>query len=81
MGKITTIIDNFLLPNNCHFFHKVSEYGRGRIAGKALNNKDVQEAKDVIMHETLACNFDFLRGLNETLNKDLAKKAYGLIGQ
>ena len=79
MKIISTIIDKLFIHKNHHHFHTISEYGRGRIAGKALNKKDAEEAKEVIVRETLCCNFDFLKGLNETLNKDLAKKAYGLL--
>ena len=81
MKIIETIIDKLFLHKKHHYFHAISEYGRGRIAGKALNKRDAEEAKEVIVRETLCCNFDFLKGLNETLNKDLAKKAYSMLNK
>ena len=75
-----TVIDKHFIQKSNHHFHRVSEYGRGRIEGRMLNqNKDISEIKEVIVKETKAYNFDFLKGLNETLNKDLAKKAYSLL--
>jgi hypothetical protein len=81
MNKITEIFDKFSKIRSRHLFNKVTEYGRGRIEGRMLSNRSVEEAKTVIMRETIACNFDFLKGLNETLNKELAKKAYKSIGE
>lgn len=75
-----TIIDKHFLQKSNQYLHKIFEYGRGRVEGRLLNkNQNINEIKEIIVKETNASNLDFLKGLNETLNRDLAERAYSLL--
>jgi len=83
-GK-TDIIDKFtsrIFRFNKHKpskMDKVLEHSRGMFAGLEAKEKGVDECRKVIIRETLAGNFDYLRGFNQVIGKDLAKKAYSSI--
>lgn len=77
--KINTVIDKFFKPKKLNNFQKNTEYERGLQLGQALNNRNIDEAREVIMRETICGNFDCLKGLNKALSRDLAKKAYKML--
>ena len=60
---------------------RMIEHQRGLFAGIDAKNKGVDECREIIIRETLACNFDYLKGFNQAIGKDMAQKAYSSIGK
>ena len=57
------------------------EHQRGLFAGMDAKLRGAAECKEIIIRETLSGNFDYLKGFNQAIGKDMAKKAYSLIGK
>ena len=60
---------------------KKLEHQRGLFAGLDAKKRGVDECREIIIRETLAGNFDYVKGFNEAIGKDMAKKAYSTIGK
>ena len=60
---------------------RMLEHQRGLFAGIDAKAKGLEECKEVIIRETLAGNFDYLKGFNQAIGKDMAKKAYASIAK
>ena len=60
---------------------RMLEQSRGMMAALDAKKLGIDECSDILLRETLALNFDFLKGFNQVLGKDMAKKAYSNIGK
>ena len=60
---------------------RILEQNRGMLAALDAKKRGVDECSEIVLRETLALNFDFLKGFNQILGKDMAKKAYSNIGK
>ena len=58
---------------------KMLELNRGMMAGLDAKVRGVDECREIIIRETLSGNFDFIKGFNQVIGKDMAKKAYNSI--
>ena len=58
---------------------KMLELNRGKMAGLDAKKRGIDECREIIIRETLSGNFDFVKGFNEIIGKDMAKKAYDSI--
>ena len=58
---------------------KLVEFNRGMMAGLDAKVRGVDECKEIIIRETLSGNFDFIKGFNKIIGRDMAKKAYNSI--
>ena len=58
---------------------KMLELNRGMMAGLDAKVRGVDECREIIIRETLSGNFDFIKGFNQIIGKDMAKKAYNSI--
>jgi len=57
------------------------ELNRGMMAGLDAKIRGVDECREIIIRETLRGNFDFIKGFNQIIGKDMAKKAYNSISK
>ena len=77
---IPALIDRVFNPRKITLAERFAEKYRGVDIAQYLNQKQsVEEARDIIAHETELWNYDFLRSLNKVLDEDLAKKAYSAL--
>ena len=60
---------------------RILEQNRGMMAAIDAKKRGVSECSEIVLRETLALNFDFLKGFNKILGKDMAKKVYSNIGK
>ena len=60
---------------------KMLELNRGMMAGLDAKIRGVDECREIIIRETLSGNFDFIKGFNKVIGKDMAKKAYNSISK
>ena len=60
---------------------KLLELNRGMMAGLDAKERGVDECREIIIRETLSGNFDFIKGFNKIIGKDMAKKAYNSISK
>ena len=60
---------------------KMLELNRGMMAGLDAKTRGVDECREIIIRETLSGNFDFIKGFNKIIGRDMAKKAYNSIGK
>ena len=58
---------------------KMLELNRGKMAGLDAKKRGIEECREIIIRETLSGNFDFVKGFNEIIGNDMAKKAYDSI--
>ena len=58
---------------------RMIEHQRGLFAGIDAKTRGIEECREVIIRETLAGNFDYLKGFNQAIGEDMAKKAYSSI--
>jgi hypothetical protein len=75
MNRITRVNPNTLSKED-----RMIQHQRGLFAGMDAK-RSVDECREIIIRETLAGNFDYLKGFNQAIGKDMAKKAYSSIGK
>ena len=83
-GILSTVKDVFRPKVNIHTLSaedRMIEHQRGLFAGIDALNRGVDECREIIIRETLAGNFDYLKGFNQAIGKDMAKKAYASIAK
>lgn len=68
-------------PNTLSKEDRMIQHQRGVFAGMDAVKRGVDECREVIIRETLAGNFDYLKGFNQAIGKDMAKKAYSSISK
>ena len=74
---IPKVLDRLLNPRDLTRLDRLNDFSRGMRKAEELNEaKNSKLAAEIIKEAAYYQNFDFLRGLNKTLDKDLAKKAY-----
>jgi len=67
-------------PNTLSKEDRMIQHQRGLFAGMDAR-RSVDECREIILRETLAGNFDYLKGFNQAIGKDMAKKAYSSIAK
>lgn len=60
---------------------RMLEKQRGMFAGMDAKNQSVDVCKEIIIRETIAGHFDYLKGFLDAIGKDMSKKAYSTIGK
>ena len=84
-GEKTKILSNMKGMYKRHMALSAEEHmlerQRGIFAGMDAKNQGADVCKEIIIRETLAGHFDYLKGFLETIGKDMSKKAYSTIGK
>lgn len=79
MDKVNEVIRPRINIKTLSKEDKMLEHQRGLFAGMDAVKRGVDECSEIIIRETLAGNFDYLKGFNQAIGKDMAKKAYAFI--
>lgn len=71
--------DRIVNPRNMSRLERGLNRDMGARVAKKLNDKSPKEIRNVIEKAMFNCDYDFLKGLNSALDKNLAKKAYAML--
>ena len=78
--NIFSVVKDAFLPkiniNTLSAEERMIQHRRGLFAGIEAKTRSIDECREIIMRETLAGNFDYVKGFNQAIGKDMAKKAY-----